>query len=181
MDGIYMGFLPALLIFCAKSNTLLMKTQICILILGMVVLAAGNASFPSLTIDQPDQLEQDSFNQKAAIEAILDSIKGREEEPAEDVFENIELFGKMPAGRLLRVMEMGFSRSLGVNCTHCHDPNDWASEEKHSKQISRDMMAMVGNINNELLAGISNLENDKPAINCTTCHRGEVVPATNLK
>ena len=40
----------------------------------------------------------------------------------------------MPAGQLLRVMEMGYARSLGVNCTHCHVPDKWESEEKPAKQ-----------------------------------------------
>lgn len=78
-------------------------------------------------------------------------------------------------------MEMGFSRSLGVNCTHCHNPADWSSEEKHRKQIARDMMAMAGRINNELLSAIENLESEKPTVNCTTCHRGQVKPALNLE
>lgn len=78
-------------------------------------------------------------------------------------------------------MEMGFSRSLGVNCTHCHNLENWPSDEKPQKQIARDMMQMVGKINGELLAKIENLESDNPSVNCTTCHRGQVKPALNLE
>ncbi len=159
-----------------------MKTLLFITALAAIVIAAGNSDInESGPIVISSQVEQDSFNQQAAIDAILESIKGREEEPAEEVFENIQLFGKMPAGRIVRVMEMGFSRSLGVNCTHCHNPNDWASEEKPTKQIARDMMNLVGSINNNLLKEIPNLESEQPAVNCTTCHRGQVVPATNME
>ena len=122
-----------------------------------------------------------TFDQEKAIADLREQIKGREKEPAALVFENIKTFERMPAGRLLNIMEMGFSGSLGVTCTHCHNPNDWASEEKPQKQIARDMMAMVGKINGELLTAIDNLESDRPAVNCTTCHRGQVKPALNLE
>jgi hypothetical protein len=123
---------------------------------------------------------QDTFDQKKALADLRKQIEGKENDPSNEVYENIEMFGKMPAGRLLRVMEMGFSRSLGVDCTHCHNPKDWGSEEKHQKQITRDMMAMTQKITQELLPEIENLESETPTINCTTCHRGDVIPATNL-
>ena len=128
------------------------------------------------------EILQDSFDQKQALADIRAQIEGREKEPAGDVFENLKILGKMPAGRLLAVMEMGFSRSLGVNCTHCHDPKNWASEVKETKQITREMFAMMGKINSEMLASVENLggEDGKAMINCTTCHRGQVVPALNM-
>lgn len=121
------------------------------------------------------------FDQQQAVAELRERIEGQEERPSSEVFENIEVFEKVPAERLLRIMEMGFTRSLGVNCTHCHNPKDWASEEKPQKQIAREMMAMAGRINSELLANIKNLESEKPTVNCTTCHRGEVIPALNLE
>lgn len=130
-----------------------------------------------LAYSQTDTVE---FDQEQALSKLRKQIEGKEEMPASEVFENIKVFKKMPAGRLLRVMEMGFTRSLGVDCTHCHNPDDWPGEEKPQKQIARDMMAMAGKINNELLSTIENLESEKPAVNCTTCHRGQVKPALNL-
>lgn len=85
-----------------------------------------------------------------------------------------------PAGRLLAVMEFGFARSLGVNCTHCHVADDWASESKTQKQTARDMSAMVARINGELLKEMKDLESATPTVNCTTCHRGQVTPALIL-
>lgn len=119
------------------------------------------------------------FDQEKALKELREGIKGRENEPAGLVFDNIKTFERLPADRLLRIMEMGFSKSLGVNCTHCHNPNDWGSEEKPQKQIARDMMAMVGKINSELLRTIENLDSENPTVNCTTCHRGQVKPASN--
>jgi photosynthetic reaction center cytochrome c subunit len=121
-----------------------------------------------------------SFDQAAAIAKLREQIKGKEKEPASNVFKNIQMLKTVPAGRLLAIMEMGYARSLGVNCTHCHVPDKWEGEEKTQKQTARDMSAMVGKINGELLKSIKNLKSESPTVNCTTCHRGEVKPALNL-
>ncbi|MBK8305057.1 MAG: c-type cytochrome [Chloracidobacterium sp.] len=120
------------------------------------------------------------FDQKAAIAKLREQIKGREKEPASTVFKNIQTMKDRPAGQLLAVMEFGYSRSLGVTCTHCHVPDKWESEDKPTKQVAREMSTMVGKINGEMLKGIKNLKSASPTINCTTCHRGQVVPALNL-
>lgn len=122
-----------------------------------------------------------TFDQAAAIAKLKEQIKGKENDPAEKVYKNIQtpMLKSMPAARLLAVMEFGYARSLGVNCTHCHTPDKWESEDKPQKQITRDMAAMAAKINGELLKGIKNLS-ASPTVNCTTCHRGQLIPATNL-
>lgn len=123
-----------------------------------------------------DTVEQDREKHLAA---AMEWIKGKEELPADSVFKDIKIFNDMPAGRMLRIMDVAFSRSLGVSCGHCHNTSDWASDEKPEKQIAREMWKMAGTINGDLLKAIDGLEN--PRINCTTCHRGEVVPALRLE
>ncbi|MDX1639358.1 MAG: photosynthetic reaction center cytochrome c subunit family protein, partial [Balneolaceae bacterium] len=108
------------------------------------------------------------FDQEQVLARLREEIKGMEDRPSAEVYQNIEVFKKVPAGRLLRIMEFGFSRSLGVNCTHCHNPENFAEEDKPQKEITRQMMEMVGTINSELLAKIENLESEKPTVNCTT-------------
>lgn len=120
------------------------------------------------------------FDQAAVLAKLREQIKGKENEPAPSVFKNIQTMKNTPAGRLLAVMEMGYSKSLGVDCTHCHVPDKWDSEEKPQKQIARDMSAMVSTLNRDLLKNIKNLKSEAPLVNCTTCHRGEVKPALNL-
>ncbi len=120
------------------------------------------------------------FDQPAALAKLREQIKGHEKEPAPQVFKNIKVMTGTTAERLLAVMEFGFARSLGVDCTHCHIPDNWAAEDKPEKQITRDMSAMNTTINKELLKNIKNLKSQNPIVNCTTCHRGEVKPATNL-
>lgn len=124
------------------------------------------------------------FDQEAAIAKLKEEIKGREDEPASKVFKNLKYFGEMPAGRILSIMQFGYARSLGVSCNHCHAPENWASDEKQQKMTARDMHAMVSKINGEILPGIKAFEGREgraaPVVNCTTCHRGEVKPETNL-
>ena len=140
------------------------------------VVPAGGTPTPPVTVS-PAPAE---FDQAAALAKLREQIKGRENEPAEKVFKNMQMLKQMPTGRLLAVMEMGYARSLGVNCTHCHVPDKWESEEKAQKQIAREMWAMMGTINTQLLKSIKNLKSETPTINCTTCHRGQVKPALNL-
>ena len=111
---------------------------------------------------------------------VLRSIAGREAEPAEQVFRDIRTLRGVPAGRLVRMMNAGFGRSLGVSCTHCHVAGEWASDAKPQKQVAREMWAMTAAINGEYLRRIPNLRSAQPVVNCTTCHRGAVRPATDL-
>jgi len=120
------------------------------------------------------------FDQAQALADLRKAIAGQEEKPAAEVFKNIQTLKKMPAGRLLRVMEVGYAKSLGVNCTHCHVAGEWEKEDKPTKQITREMMGMVATINNDLLKKIPNLKSATPTVNCTTCHRGQTKPELNL-
>ena len=74
-------------------------------------------------------------------------------------------------------MNGGYSRALGVRCTHCHVERDFASDEKREKRAAREMAAMHWSIN-QTLAKMENLEPapDERLIDCATCHRGRVDP-----
>lgn len=120
------------------------------------------------------------FDTAAAIASLKAAIAGKEDQPAETVFRNIQILKGVPAGRVLGIMQMGFSPALGVDCTHCHVPGQWESDAKKEKQVAREMSRMSREINEKYLAAIQGLDSEKPAVNCTTCHRGEVKPALNL-
>jgi hypothetical protein len=131
--------------------------------------------------NQTTQIQTEKpFDQAQALADLRKAIAGQENKPAGEVFKNIQMLKAMPAGRLLRVMELGYAKSLGVNCTHCHVAGAWDKEDKPTKQIARDMAAMVAVINNDQLKKIKNLKGPDPVINCTTCHRGQTKPALNL-
>ena len=94
-----------------------------------------------------------------------------EEKPAGEVYKNIQLFKRMPAARLGRVMGV-LTAALNVDCTHCHVEGDWASDEKEPKQTARKMFAMRGAIQNK------HFDRDT-SISCWTCHRGSNEPERN--
>lgn len=120
------------------------------------------------------------FDQAQALAELRQRIAGQEQKPAGEVFKNVQLHKSVPAGRLLRMMELGYARSLGVDCTHCHVPREWEKDDKPRKQVAREMSLMVRAINEEHLKRIKGLRSETPVVNCTTCHRGQTKPALNL-
>ncbi|MBW8877927.1 MAG: c-type cytochrome [Acidobacteria bacterium] len=158
------------------------------------LLLAGLAAVPAFSVPQskpespPPAAHAEEHEHAAAGDAevhkavaeLHKAIAGKENEPSEKVFKNIKNFTGVPAGRLVAAMEKGFSPALGVSCTHCHDVEHWESDAKDEKQAARGMMKMVVDINEKYLKGMPGLMSDKPIVNCTTCHRGQVKPALNL-
>jgi len=116
----------------------------------------------------------------AFVQQISAQIAGHEQEPAGQVFKNIQLdiFKKTPAARLLLIMNLGYSRALGVTCTHCHLEDDFSKDDKRPKRAAREMALMHFSINQNL-AKMQNLEPNPQGhvINCSTCHRGSIKPA----
>ena len=94
-----------------------------------------------------------------------------EEGTAGEVYENIKVFGRMPAGRLQGLMGI-MTAVLNVECTHCHVEGDWASDEKEPKQMVREMFPMRSAIQDKHFDG----EN---VLTCWTCHRGSTEPEKN--
>jgi len=128
---------------------------------------------PLAAQEAPDTLAQDRAKHAGA---IREQIKGREQEPAESVFKNIQTLKGMPAGRLLGMMEMGWSRALGVSCDHCHDTEKWDTDDKRAKLAARDMVGMTRAINADYIRKMANLRGENPTVNCGTCHNGRARP-----
>ncbi|HEX9148744.1 MAG TPA: c-type cytochrome [Thermoanaerobaculia bacterium] len=137
---------------------------------------SSSASPPAALLPNPSQ----DLNDQIA-RAVAEKIAGRENEPAEKVFKNIQSLKGMPAGRFVRVMNMGYSRALGVSCYHCHLGWDYSSDEKRPKRAAREMMDMNRMIN-EQLRSLQNLEGkpEEHFASCSTCHRGHTDPNTGL-
>ena len=125
----------------------------------------------------PEAIKQ--FNDEKVAELSM-RIAGKEDQPAEAVFKNIKILTGVPAGKLLKIMQIGYSRSLGVSCIHCHVPDQWEKDDKPAKQIARDMSKMARTIIFDLLRNIDGLKDRTPLINCTTCHRGQLKPALDM-
>jgi hypothetical protein len=115
------------------------------------------------------------------VEQILAGLAGRESEPAGQVFRNVRLkaYRQIPARQFLLVMNVGFSRALGVTCMHCHVENDFSAEEKRPKEAAREMVVMLGMIADQLekMKGLPTAPAER-GVNCNTCHRGSVRPAS---
>ena len=120
----------------------------------------------------------DSFatERDSLMKVVLADLGPRASQPAESVFKNLKVVKGRTAEQVLRMMNMGFGRSLGVSCQHCHVLGHWADEDKNTKQIARDMMAMSDRINSELLPAIKNIKSEHPGVNCGTCHHGIARP-----
>jgi hypothetical protein len=118
------------------------------------------------------------FNDRYA-KQIAERVAGRKSEPASQVFKNVQIewLKDVPAETFLVIMNVGYSRALGVRCTHCHVEQDFASDEKRPKRAAREMAVMHRMINGQLRQ-MQNLEPppDKRSINCFSCHRGAIDP-----
>jgi hypothetical protein len=103
---------------------------------------------------------------------LLRRIAGRENMPAESVFKNIKVMKGIPAGRLVRIMNAGFGRSLGVSCGYCHVPPSWELDDKETKNTARLMWTMTAAINRDYISKVPNDSGPPPVVNCMTCHQG---------
>jgi tetratricopeptide (TPR) repeat protein len=88
-------------------------------------------------------------------------------------------------GELMDYMR-GFTRALGVRCSHCHvgeenqplSAYDFATDDKALKRKARIMLRMVQTINGEQLAELDDRNEPPVRVQCFTCHRGTRVPRT---
>ena len=85
---------------------------------------------------------------------------------------------KTPVTEVLGIMR-GFSTDLGVRCTHCHVGKegapiasfDFPSDEKRTKQVARQMMLMLAEVNRRVDT-LPGRQSPGLMATCATCHRG---------
>ena len=114
------------------------------------------------------------------VKDLLRQIAGKEKRPAGEVFKNVQLLKDVPAARFLRIMDIGYAQSLGVGCEHCHVEERWEADEKRPKRATREMIKLVRDINASL-GEMQEIDTSDATVNCTTCHRGFVKPALQMK
>jgi hypothetical protein len=90
--------------------------------------------------------------------------KGKKKGPPPEP-KNLKL---LKADQLMDAMR-AFRIALGVKCDTCHVQGDFASDEKHEKEIARKMIEMTREINAKFPDG-------KQHVTCFTCHRGDEHP-----
>lgn len=98
---------------------------------------------------------------------------------------NLQVLNKdWPGSRLSPVMK-GFTRALGVRCSYCHEGEegkplstyDFASDENPNKDRAREMLRMLGSVNDHLKK-IESSSDKRVNMWCHTCHRGRPRPMT---
>lgn len=141
------------------------------------VIKTGDANKEAHDFTGQDSLEADRMKY---MNAVLESIKGKEKLPADSVFKNLQVIkgaSSISAEHLLWMMNWGWSTELGVSCDHCHVIGKWESDSLQTKDIARGMWLMRVKINREILPSITGMNYDKnPAVSCITCHRGKPIP-----
>ena len=124
-------------------------------------------------------MAQDTARRKQ-VDSILVAIKGRENEPAGDVFKNVKVLKSMPAGDFVRNMDTIFGRGLGMTCANCHVIGQYDGDTRKNKRIARDMQTMQDYINTVQLANIKELDEDFHKVSCVTCHAGNGHPRNTM-
>jgi hypothetical protein len=84
------------------------------------------------------------------------------------MFKNIKVLQGVPASQMAAVMHV-MRASLGVRCDYCHDLDHYEADNR-AKEISRDMVRMVFEINRSHFGGSTE-------VTCETCHHGKVHPS----
>jgi hypothetical protein len=81
---------------------------------------------------------------------------------------NLQVLPKTIAAKQLKELMKAQSKMLGVQCDHCHDPDDFAKDTE-TKKVGRVMMTMTADLNKKAFGG-------KDMITCATCHNGHELP-----
>ncbi|HPF71491.1 MAG TPA: photosynthetic reaction center cytochrome c subunit family protein [Candidatus Krumholzibacteria bacterium] len=136
----------------------------------LLAAAAGPAAAPT---------PYDAARAAAQVQKIVAGLGEKAALPANQAFGDITISPTSSVERYLRIMDEGFSRSLGVDCTWCHDPADWSRDSAGKFAVTRAMWTMVYRINQDDLRKMPDVDR-KARVNCATCHRGELKPAQNL-
>ena len=112
------------------------------------------------------------------VDEQLKRIAGRDTEPASQIFKNVRFLARTRARTLLVIMSVGYADALGVTCEHCHNVQNFASDEKRPKRAAREMQVMHSSVVTQLRAmtELASQPADQRAINCSTCHRGRINP-----
>jgi len=120
-------------------------------------------------------LSRDSLAKLRAgyVAIVMKSIAGHENEPADQVFKNVQVLKGITAAQLVHKMDKEYGEALSWNCTNCHrfaPQGNFASDTSNDKKRARFMQQMVNNINHDQLPKL--YPKDTPSVTCAACHRG---------
>ncbi len=105
--------------------------------------------------------------------AVHASAQSAPPKRADEVYKNLKVLGATPADSLNQGMHL-ISGELGVDCEYCHaEQMDWVADEKKTKDVARDMMTMMMDLNRRYFKG-------EQAVTCYTCHKGQPIPLSTV-
>jgi photosynthetic reaction center cytochrome c subunit len=90
-----------------------------------------------------------------------------------ELYENVQVLNDLSAlefSRLMAAMTTWVAPEEG--CKFCHNTKNLASDEKYTKVVSRRMLQMTRNLNNQWKTHVK-----ETGVTCWTCHRGQAVPS----
>jgi hypothetical protein len=83
---------------------------------------------------------------------------------------NLKLLKVTTSAEVNQIMRT-FTAGLGVQCSYCHEENNFASDDIPKKEAARRMIKLTQKIN-------ADFPDRKMHVSCYTCHRGEMEPRT---
>jgi hypothetical protein len=97
---------------------------------------------------------------------------------------NLQVLPKDISDKQLIGVMRGFTHSLGVECSFCHEEDpalhrmNFASDAKPQKSTARTMMRMTHEINTKYLSTVNDPDAspEQKSVTCGTCHRGHSMP-----
>lgn len=116
----------------------------------------------------------------AYVTQVMASIAGRENQPAEQVFKNVQVLKGITAAELVHKMDEDYAKAMSWNCTNCHrlaPQGNFASDTSADKRRARFMQQMTDDINKVQLPKL--YPKDTPKVTCMTCHRGYNEPPSD--
>ena len=140
---------------------------------------AGSSSAPAATGGGTGRgrarPSRDSLTKLRAIYVaqVMKQIAGHENEPAEQVFKNVQVLKGITAEQLVHKMDKEYGEALSWNCTNCHrfaPQGNFASDTSTDKRRARFMQQMTNDLNHNQLPKL--YPKDTPVVTCATCHRG---------
>ena len=98
--------------------------------------------------------------------------------------ENLKVLPQDIPAEQLRSIMIGFTQALAVRCSTCHvgedtqpiTEYDFASDEKATKLIAREMLQLVNTINASVNSLDRGADHEFVEVSCVTCHRGQNRP-----
>jgi len=114
---------------------------------------------------------QTALNQAPESQAPVAAVAGGP--TAGQVYQNVKVLGNLDVANFARLM-VAITAWVAPEqgCTYCHAADNFATDDKYTKIVSRRMIEMTQSINSGWKPHVA-----ETGVTCYTCHRGQPVPA----